>query len=146
MAGHSGKGDKDWSRDLERELRQIEQPEVPPEVEQRLLSVVSARRRKPVRFLRLYGNRRVAAVAACLAVGLACIVWWAAATFTTRGKGRTELSSREIAIMIQREVDSARLCASAQVLSEQPGGREFAEDILRYVAETYPDTLAARKQ
>lgn len=146
MAGHSDKVNKDWRKGLERELRQVEQPEVPPEVERRLLSVVSAGRCQPVRFLRPHGNRRVAAVAACLAVGLACIVWWAAITFTTRDKGGAELSSRQIAIMIQREVDSARLCASAQVLSEQPGGGEFAEDILRYVAETYPDTLAARKQ
>ena|GEM_PF-4448960 len=146
MAGHSGKVDKDWRKGLERELRQIEQPEVPPEVERRLLTLVSAGRREPVSFLRFGGNRRLLAVAACLAVGLACVLWWAAATFTTRDKGRAELSSREIAIMIQREVDSARLCASAQVLLEQPGGREFAEDILRYVAETYPDTLASRKQ
>ena len=56
-----------------------------------------------------------------------------------------QLSSRtneEVLHVLERETMSARLMASAHMLSQQPGCIELARDARRYIADEYHDTRA----
>ena len=107
---------------------------------QRPAVAVSARRQ--VRHL-----KAVAVAAACvfLAVG-AGLIWQATRAPQTPGGQQARIySAAEIRTMIQREEASARLAASARILSGQPGGKGAAHDSYLYLARMYPETLAGRE-
>jgi len=90
----------------------------------------------------------IAVAAACLAIFcLATATYWFIMDQADR-PGQTmqdHASAEEIVRMIEYEGSSARLAASAQILSAQPGGQEFTEKGLRYLAEVYPKTAAGKQ-
>lgn len=92
--------------------------------------------------------KAAAAAAACivLAVGLAAL--WLA----TRPESQpphlppdARQTAAGVEAMIQREEASARLAASARILSLQPGAEQAAEDAYRYLASAYSDTPAGQE-
>ena len=92
--------------------------------------------------------KRLAAVAACvvLAVGVTLLTWTAR---TPKSPEPTEVAgispaARAIRLM-EREAASAKLGVSAQILSEQPGGQEFAVGAFQYLAQTYPETAMGKE-
>ena len=91
--------------------------------------------------------KAVAVAAACvvLAAG-AGLIWQGARPPQTPDGPRTPIySAAEIGAMIQREEASARLAASARILSDQPGGKQAAHDSYVYLARMYPETSAGRE-
>lgn len=88
----------------------------------------------------------VAAACVILAVG-AAVVWrsMAGGGSVPTGPAPAALSVRDVRARIRREDISARLAASAHILSLQPGGLEAAEEAYRYLARAYPDTSAGRE-
>lgn len=92
--------------------------------------------------------RRLAAVAACLAlaVGLTVSIW---SYYTRQTPGPLATlqvpSAVRAARLIEREAASAKLAASAQILADSPGGQQFAASAFQYLAQTYPQTTMGKQ-
>lgn len=93
---------------------------------------------------------KCAAVAACLVLAAGAAVW----VWTGMSQDRPvhcEIASTQpvrrltVAETIRREGVSAKLAASAQILADRPGGKEYAETAFRYVAIAYPETDAGKQ-
>jgi len=148
MAREKNKPSKDTTKHVERYLRRLPQPKVPPAVEDRLLSLFPVIEPKTISHRRLQRYRNVAALAACLILAFGAVSYWCAITFSTKPQPKkvtAAYAGQDISRIIQREVITARLQASAQILSEQPGGKRLAEDAFRYLATAYPDTVAGKE-
>jgi hypothetical protein len=148
MTGENSKPAQDMAKHVERYLRRLPQPKVPPAVEDRLLSVFPAIERETISHRGSQRYRNVAALAACLILAFGAISYWCAITFSTKPQPKkvtAAYAGQDISRIIQREVITARLQASAQILSEQPGGGQLAEDTFRYLATAYPDTVAGKE-
>ena len=90
-------------------------------------------------------KRSAVAVACAVLAGGAALYVWMVRPRTGPGVGPApSFSAEQVARIIRREGASARLAASAQILAEQPGGREYAARAFRYVTEAYPDTVAGK--
>jgi len=148
MAPENSKPAEDTAKHVKRHLRRLPQPKVPPDVEDRLLSVFPAMEPRMVSHRRLRRYRNVAALAACLILAIGAAFYWCAITFSTRPKpeeATITYAGEDISRIIRREVITARLQASAQILSEQPGGKRLAQDTFHYLATAYPDTVAGKE-
>ena len=69
-------------------------------------------------------------------------------TITARSApaGRSVVKTdEEVLRVLERETMSARLAASARILSQQPECKRLARESYRYVAEAYSDTRAAKR-
>lgn len=89
-----------------------------------------------------------AAVAACILLAVGAPVVWRSLDRGGQAPDRppvAALSSEQLQRLIHREDMSARIAASARILSLQPGGEEAAEEAYRYLARAYPDTAAGRQ-
>jgi len=89
-----------------------------------------------------------AAAAACIVLAVGLAVLWLATGPESRPPGLQpdpRHSAAGVQAMIQREEASARLAASARILSLQPGAEQAAEDAYRYLASAYSDTPAGRE-
>ncbi len=92
--------------------------------------------------------RAAAAAAACIVLAVGLAVPWLATRPEARPPGLPpdpRHSAAGVRTMIQREEASARLAASARILSVQPGAEQAAEDAYRYLASAYSDTPAGRE-
>ena len=92
--------------------------------------------------------RRLAAVAACLAlaVGLTVLVWLSGTPGTPPPSAIAQISpAARAARLIEREAASAKLAASAQILADSPGGQQFASAAFQYLAQTYPQTTMGKQ-
>ena len=148
MSGKKKKRAKDMAKHVERYLRRLPQPKVPTDVEERLLSVFPAIEPENTSHRRLQRYRNAAVLAACLILAVGAVSYWCAITFSTNPepKGPTAAyGEQDISRIIQREVITARLQASAQILSEQPGGKQLAEEAFRHIATAYPDTVVGKE-
>ncbi|MCK4851141.1 MAG: zf-HC2 domain-containing protein [Phycisphaerae bacterium] len=92
--------------------------------------------------------RRLAAVAACLAlaVGLTVLIWTSRTRQTPGPLATVQVPPAvRAARLIEREAASAKLAASAQILADSPGGQEFASAAFQYLAQTYPQTAMGKQ-
>ena len=55
-----------------------------------------------------------------------------------------DMSEVDIDRVIEREAIAARLLASANILSNEPGGKHDSAKIQRHIASFYPDTSAGK--
>lgn len=148
MTAKKSNSAKDTAKHVERYLRRLPQPKVPPDVEERLLSVFPVIEPENTSRRRLRRYRNAAALAACLILAVGAVSYWCAITFNTRPEPEEPTAAyaeQDISRIIQREVITARLQASAQILSEQPGGKQLAEDAFRHIATAYPDTVVGKE-
>jgi hypothetical protein len=148
MVARRSKFAKDTAKHVERHLRRLPQPKVPPAVEERLLSVFPAIEPENTSRRRLRRYRNAAVLAACLILAVGAVSYWCATTFSTKPQPKEPTAAyaeQDISRIIQREVITARLQASAQILSEQPGGGKLAEEAFRHIATAYPDTVVGKE-
>ena len=108
-------------------------------------------------------NARPLALAAAAALLLVVAGWWLGrsrpeagegAVASAAGNGRVATTQPSVApaeqlvqweeASIEREASAARLAAAADVLAGLPATSEYAVGAARFVAETFPDTIAGR--
>ena len=84
---------------------------------------------------------RYAAIAASILVVATASVMWHTLTRPKTG----ELTFAEIERKITESGSAARLLATAELLSENPGTETIVKQQYRHIVETYPETAAAAK-
>ncbi|MFC1782517.1 hypothetical protein ACFL02_02905 [Planctomycetota bacterium] len=133
---------------LEDELRELDQPQAPADLEGRLLAAIPGESirvgAKPTR--RHY--YRTIGWAAALVIAMGALIYYhnrMPDSGVMSSQPFQIVSQTDIAEIIQKEVTSARLLASANILAQQPTGISFAQDTYRYLIESYPDTTAGQE-
>jgi hypothetical protein len=140
------------SRDeLERLLRRLPAPPVPPGLEAKLLAQTPSAGsvRQPTKRTRWWiAAAGLGAAAAAVIVGLVLLREPTAAPPPPANSTASRLSAMspaDIRRAIEREAAAARLVASAEMLAQDPCGQKEALKMFSYVRQEYGDTAAAGK-